>query len=239
MIDRSFLEKMEEAFAPKTYEVGGRVYSSGALCLVPEPMPEPVQVHSLTGIVDYVQSDPDGLGDEIRIHVCSHSRVAAYGPLSDPTRQRPCYVVAQYESPLPQSFIGAYSEPETFVIVLQTLFEAAGDRAEVLAVVGNLEAENVTGVSDDGVSQQVSVRAGIVRKGNLIVRNPVLLAPFRTFGEIEQPESPFILRLRGGGEGKLPQAGLFAADGGLWKLEAMERIRQWLTGKLPGKTVIA
>ena len=61
--------------------------------------------------------------------------------------------------------------------------------------------------------------------------------PRRTFPEIDQPESPYILRLREG-----PQAALFRADDQAWRVEAIASIGAWLQDRLqaaPGCVVIA
>jgi len=51
--------------------------------------------------------------------------------------------------------------------------------------------------------------------------------PFRTFLEVAQPESEFILRLDGSG-----QINLIGADGGAWKLEAVRNIAAYFEEKL-------
>ena len=50
----------------------------------------------------------------------------------------------------------------------------------------------------------------------------VMLRPFRTFLEVEQPESEFLLRVD-------PDEGIgfFEADGGIWKLEAKKNIADY------------
>lgn len=63
--------------------------------------------------------------------------------------------------------------------------------------------------------------------------NPVYLAPYRTFAEIEQPVSKFVFRMESG-----PKAALFEADGGAWKNEAILKIKEYLQKELSGiKTV--
>jgi len=62
---------------------------------------------------------------------------------------------------------------------------------------------------------------------DVLVPNPVVLAPFRTFPEVIQPESKFIFRMQSG-----PQAALFEADGGAWRNEAMGRIKTYLEEQL-------
>ena len=55
----------------------------------------------------------------------------------------------------------------------------------------------------------------------------VPLRPFRTFQEVEQPESEFLLRMDE--EGNI---GLFEADGGMWKLTARQTVKAFLEAKL-------
>jgi hypothetical protein len=66
------------------------------------------------------------------------------------------------------------------------------------------------------------------------IPNPVKLSPFRTFIEVEQPESLFVLRGRKG-----PQWALFEADGGLWKIKAIQNIKNWLEKKELNVPIIA
>ena len=53
------------------------------------------------------------------------------------------------------------------------------------------------------------------------------LKPFRTFLEVAQPESEFILRVNDKGN-----IGLFEADGGVWKLEAKRNIAAYFEKEL-------
>ena len=53
------------------------------------------------------------------------------------------------------------------------------------------------------------------------------LRPYRTFLEVEQPESEFLLRLDEDGN-----VGLFEADGGMWELEAKRRVAAYFEAKL-------
>jgi len=62
--------------------------------------------------------------------------------------------------------------------------------------------------------------------------------PFRTFREVLQPASPFVLRVQAGAQGGLPTVGLFEADGGAWRLSAVEGIRGWLAHELPDSIAV-
>ena len=52
-------------------------------------------------------------------------------------------------------------------------------------------------------------------------------SPYRTFIEVEQPESKFIFRMREGGA-----CALFEADGGAWKLDAQNAVYEYLKDRL-------
>jgi hypothetical protein len=78
----------------------------------------------------------------------------------------------------------------------------------------------------------VTAKSGISTVENVIVPNPVMLCPFRTFAEVEQPESEFVFRMQTGFK-----AALFEADGGKWKLYAMQNVKAYLEEKLAGCNV--
>ena len=80
---------------------------------------------------------------------------------------------------------------------------------------------------DNGISQEVSVRTGAVLKEQKTVQPIVHLQPYRTFLEVEQPASDFLLRLDKEGRPALDEAG-----GGAWKLEAKRNIAAYLGEKL-------
>lgn len=128
---------------------------------------------------------------------------------------------------LPRIYFGDFQDIESMNIGLQSKFEDSKDRNTVLAVIGNLKEETVNNYGDDGTSQSVTAKTGIAQVDNVRVPNPVNLAPYRTFSEVAQPLSPFIFRMRKG-----PEAALFEADGGAWKLEAMQNIKEYLTDNL-------
>lgn len=154
--------------------------------------------------------------------------------------KRSIYAQAQAQAS-PFQF-GKFMDPETFVIALQALFADTPDRVRVLRVIGNLKEEKVNTSQDDGTTQTVIARAGIVSVAEAQVPNPVVLAPYRTFREVEPLPSPFILRVKGGiDEDSLPSCALFEADGGEWMLEAIRRVAKWLEDcPLPeGKVLIA
>ena len=86
--------------------------------------------------------------------------------------------------------------------------------------------ESVKTYGDDGVSQQATVKSGVTSVASVKVPNPVTLKPFRTFAEAEQPESKFVFRMRKNDDGV--KAALIEADGGAWKVQAIQNIANYL-----------
>lgn len=211
----------------------------------PDPVPPTLTIHTLTGLVDYVQRDLDKreVSKTHAVHVVNHQQVAVVGPLTETWNQRRVLALAQFEpliggAATPFKF-GEFMQLEQFNIALQALFLESLQRTEVLATIGTIRDEKVRVAGDDGITQQVTAKAGVVLAGTALVPNPVTLAPYRTFREVEQPASKFVLRLKQGPEGGLPLAALFEADGGAWKLEAIRRISAFLGERLAGVTVFA
>ncbi|WP_420841227.1 hypothetical protein [Evansella clarkii] len=134
------------------------------------------------------------------------------------------------EAWIPEFRFDRFYDAETFNIKLQSTFVKNEDRDIMLKVVGNIKEENVASVGDDGTSQSVVAKTGVASVGNVKVPNPVLLAPYRTFVEVEQPESEFVFRMQSG-----PTCALFEADGGAWKIKAMQRIKEYLEEELREK----
>lgn len=69
--------------------------------------------------------------------------------------------------------------------------------------------------------------SGIALSTLVEVKPRVVLKPFRTFVEVDQPESEFLLRISDKGE-----IGLFPADGGVWKLEATRNVAKYFETEL-------
>lgn len=198
--------------------------------------PATLMLHSLQGLVDYIAANRDRLtGGECLVHVVSPTSVQVVSGLQV-RAVRHVYVDA-VASDLWTSKVGRNLSLLDANIALQSLVVDTEDRAAVLGLIGNVREEAEVSVEDDGVTQNVSTRAGVTLRTEAKVPNPVTLAPFRTFREIDQPSSPFVLRIHRGG-GSAPTATFHEADGGAWTLEAVEGIAAWLEGKVGDFAVI-
>jgi hypothetical protein len=128
---------------------------------------------------------------------------------------------------VPRVIFDNFIETEKFNIMLQSNFVKNNDVEKLLIVTGKIRDEAVKETGDDGISQSVTVKTGVASVGAVVVPNPVILAPYRTFPEIDQPASKFIFRMKEG-----PLATIIEADGGAWRNEAMEGIKGFLKTEL-------
>nr|WP_088325745.1 hypothetical protein [Bacillus cereus] len=217
------IEKLLEIGTVETYEIGEQTYSTQPFYLVKEPTPAEVVVRSLSGLVGYVKSEFDTV-EPLMIHIENPTTVSVFTAVNGDKR-RSTYIQAQASTP--RFNFGSFYDREEFNIALQSGFVQNNHRDIVLQVVGTVVEEGVKEIGDDGVSQAVTVKTGVASRGNAKVPNPVELSPYRTFVEVEQPESKFVFRMREGA-----RCGLFEADGGAWKLEAMNNIKEYLNKEL-------
>jgi hypothetical protein len=224
------LKYLVELGQVETVTVNGQEYSTGNLQHIKHPTADPLKVNTLSGITEYILSDFDKESFAgTMIHVQSPSTVSLVSSLFDDS-QRETYMIAEA---FKQGFaFGQFHNVENFIIGIQSCFVRNDDADRILKIVGNIKDEAVKTYGDDGVSQSVTAKTGIATVDEVRVPNPVILAPYRTFVEVAQPESSFVFRIKQGPNG--PVCALFEADGGTWKLEAMARVKDFLEDKLEG-----
>lgn len=204
-------------------KINNQTYATRNLELVHSPTQKSLVVQSLTGLVDYVKSSYD-VKVKLLIHIVNHEKVVVVDAVNQDKRRN--HYIEAYPD-LPRVRYGEFYSAEEFNIKLQSCFLANEDKEIMLKVVGNIKEEAVNSIGDDGVSQSVVAKMGVATVGNVKVPNPVSLKPFRTFIEVDQPESEFIFRMKDG-----PRCALFEADGGAWRLEAMKYIKSYLEDEL-------
>lgn len=197
-----------------------------------------IQMNTLTSLVDYLKAGVDSMADKMLVQVVSPMKVRVLSML-DADRKREELV--DVEAMIPDFEYGRYMGNERFIIALQSKFIANDDRALLLQFAGTVKDESIAQYGDDGVTQKATIKTGITSVGDSVVPNPVKLRPFRTFIEVEQPESAFVFRMRQA-EGHGVECAIFEADGGAWKNAAMKSIKEYLQyelAELPQFTVIS
>lgn len=230
---KSAIQKIIDLAAPNVQVIDGETYSDKQLQRISYiPYADKITMNTLSSLIEYIKSGVDMFNGNMIIHVKSPTCVALYSAL-DCERNRE--IVAEVVASVPEFAFNRFVNHEEFVIGVQSKFVDGNDndKALLLKFAGTVEAGSVAEYGDDGVSQKATVKTGIASKGDAIIPSPVRLKPFRTFVEVDQPVCSFIFRMKDDRCGGV-QCALFEADGGAWKIGAMEAIKAYLVKELEG-----
>ena len=225
------IEYIVDMKKPHIEEIGGQTYSDKSLSRVSyNPKADEIQMNTLSSLVEYIHAHIDEMPEKMLVHVQTPTRVSLYSAL-DHERKREHLVCVVAE--VPTFKFNDFFDHESFCINVQSKFINNEDRALLLKFAGTVEAGSVAEYGDDGISQKATVKTGIASKGEALVPSPLRLIPYRTFPEVEQPESEFVFRMKQDKYAGI-LCGLFEADGGAWKIAAMQNIKEYLRANLEG-----
>ena len=210
----------------QTYDIKGQVYSDHELVRIPPYVPrtERISVTGLDSIVALVTIEHKKLKESpVFVRVDSPRKVSVFTSYDDDLERNYLYEVS---CDVPE-FHGGFREQSQAIIELRSRFIENDGQKYLLELLSSISKESNVTSRDNGVSQEVEARRGIALTQTVKVRPRVALRPYRTFLEVEQPESEFIVRLDDDGH-----IGFFEADGGMWKLSAKSNIKAYLDGRL-------
>lgn len=181
-----------------------------------------IEASSLSSLVDYIEHCSEEFKDQkLIIQIENPKRVSLISFL-DKERKRECLFECRAQTADFQ--FDKWYDQERFMIEVQANFLKNEDLDLIMKLAGNVEKRNNTAFSDDGRTQVVSASVGVASKADVIVPNPVTLIPFRTFQEVEQPESKFVFRI---GDKEEPLFKLIEAENGVWKNTAINSIKAY------------
>ena len=185
-----------------------------------------LELQTLKSLVDYLKSDNDFISNrKLVVVVDSFHKVSVYDQVDFENGKRPQLV--SVKASVPVIPFSNWRDQEEFNIMLQSMFINDADRNLVLDFASHLKIEKGSEAQDNGITQTVTVRDGVASLAQAKTPNPVTLRPYRTFNEVEQPASQFVFRVN-----KLANLALFEADGGKWKLDAVNNISDYLKTEL-------
>lgn len=223
---RKLFDRIWETAAPKTYEVDGHTYSNEHLVRIDPPkwMPKAIDVTGLDSVCKLVRNEAGAVGRKIFIQIQTYNKVQVFSTYDDQYERSYLY---RCTADTPIVSVGKFNPYENAVIELRSLYIPNDDIKYLLNLLSSISSESKVTSSDNGVTQSVEAKQGIALSQLVQVKPRVSLKPFRTFIEVEQPESEFLLRISG--DGKI---GLFEADGGVWKLEATRNVAGYFEREL-------
>lgn len=217
---KAMIEKIEKMAGPKVFDVGNEHYASGQLIRIDpkKDFPKSITLTGLDSVCKMVNNEANDLfsEDQILIQVEDYRTVHVFTTL-DGEMDR-CWLY-KCQADTPGVMVNRFISHEEAVVQLRSLYIPNDDLNYLLRLLSSVSTESKVTSNDNGVSQTVEARHGVALTATVEVRPYVNLQPFRTFLEVTQPESMFLLRLKEGGN-----VGLYEADGGVWKLEATRNI---------------
>lgn len=210
----------------KIFEIHGDAYADRELKRIPIHVdrPDRLEVTGLDSVVKLVQHEMDMIENSpIYIQAATEREVRVFTTY-DSLLERDELYRAKCDVP---AFSEGFRSYDTAMIQLRSKFIPNEDVKYLLDILARITTDSSISSSDNGLSQTVEARQGIQLKANVTLKPRVSLRPYRTFLEVEQPESEFILRLDGEGN-----VGFLEADGGMWRMQAKAAICKYFEQKL-------
>lgn len=223
---KSAIDKIASMAAPSIFNVDGRDYASENLVLLKKPKytPKPIELSGLDSVCKMVRHEVEKVGRKIFVQIKDYNVVKVFTTYDDEYERAYLYnCVAE----TPNVTVNNFNSYEKEVIELRSLFIPNDDCNYLLTLLGSITTESKVVSTDNGVSTSVEAKQGIALSQMIAVKPRVTMKPFRTFLEVEQPESEFLLRISGDGK-----VGLWEADGGVWKLEATRNVASFFEKEL-------
>lgn len=245
---------LEESQEVLTTEIYGLPYYFNRKTGKPErvslpdiPVPDRAFPNSLDGLILLVQqegvdlmlpqlspelclnADPDYYKPKLFVEVCGPGCVEVYTDNLNHVSKHIRLYTCEYRDI--RFTAGRPMGHEEMMIALRARFQPTQDRDYLLQLLSSVTNEAKVTSADNGLNQQVTVNKGIANVQRERVKSIVSLRPYRTFPEVEQPESEFLVRLSSSEDGSITVT-LHEADGGMWKLAARRIIGAYLMEKL-------
>ena len=216
------IEKIVEMAQPNIVSSHGKEYSDKPLhYIASERLAPTMETHTLSSIVDYIANGTDDDAEDF-------NRVSLKHELNS-DKEREVLMLARDET---ATFpFGRYMSVESFIVAMQAYFLQDDTTNELVKLVSHVTDTNSVTQSDDGTTQTVTAKTGILTASQVAIPNPVRLAPLCTFSDAEQPMRRFVFRLKGGENGV--SAALFEADGNAWKNTAIQNIKAYFEDEIP------
>ncbi len=216
----------------KTYDIDGVTYSDNPLTQI-DPQryyPQELEVGSLDSIVKLIRSEYANIGNDpylplapLFVRVVNPTCVTVFSRTDDYAKRINAYRAICRDTDFREGWRGQ----QEAIIELRSRFLPTDDTAYLIDLISRINNDAGVKSEDNGVSQTVTAKKGVSLAQTEVVKPRISLQPFRTFREVPQPESEFILRLDEQG-----RIGLFEADGGIWKMEAKDNIKHYLEAAL-------
>lgn len=229
---KEFIEHIQNTAQPKIEKIGSATFAlfpGGAVEEVRETIDHPATLllTSLDALIKLVRTDAMKATDKpLYITIPDHLTVRCF---TQPEPTERFYRETFYEAKATD--VPGWEEKvqlpfEEMQIALRTRFQETQDAVYAMKLLSDITTGGKITYNDNGIATSVVTKKGIDLQANESIRPIVTLKPYRTFQEVEQPESTFLIRVSERG------ITFIESDGGMWKLHARETVKEFLEAAL-------
>lgn len=230
---KEFIEHIQKTTQPIIKENYGTMFAinadGGANEIRPTiDHPDTLSLHSLDALVKLVRTEAEKAAtpSPLYITIPDHLTVRCFGQ-PDPGAR--FYRQVYYEAKATD--VPGWNEKsqmgfEEAQIAMRTRFQETADTIYVLKLLSDICCGAKVVYNDNGIATTVTTQKGVALQSNEQIRAIITLKPYRTFQEVEQPESIFLIRVNERG------ISFTEADGGMWKLKARQTVKAFLEEQL-------
>ena len=228
---KEFIEHIQKTTQPQIVEIDGRTFAvsneGGYTELRPTiDHPNFLTLHSLDALVKLVRTEASRAETPIYITIPDHLTVRCFGrpqPGAQFFRQGYYEATATDVPGWGEKVQLGFNEAQ---IAMRTRFQETTDTIYALKLLSDICCGAKVVYNDNGIATTVTTQKGVALQSNEQIRPIITLKPYRTFQEVEQPESIFLIRVNERG------ITFTEADGGMWKLKARQTVKAFLEEQL-------
>lgn len=228
---KDFIEHIQNTARPIIREIGSATFAVTATGQANEirptiDHPDTLPLHSLDALVKLVRTEASKAENPLYITIPDHLTVRCFGqPQNDARLFRQFYYEA-HATDVPGWGEKVQLGFEEAQIAMRTRFQETADTIYALKLLSDICCGAKVIYNDNGIATTVTTQKGVALQSNEQIRPIITLKPYRTFQEVEQPESIFLIRVNERG------ITFTEADGGMWKLKARQTVKAFLEEQL-------
>jgi len=223
------IEKIVDLAGPTIQDLGGHTYADKEMFEIRPEIDSPSEksLTSLDAVVKLIKTEAAKLyTGPFYITVPKYDRVECFAqPDANKRFCRPVlYTASAVDMPGWDPEVKLPFERAS--IALQTRFQKTPDTEYALRLLSQITCGGKVTYNDDGLAMTVITQKGIALQGTEAIKPLISLKPYRTFQEIEQPTTIYLIRIDERG------ISFIEADGGMWKLTARQTIKAYFDAEL-------
>lgn len=225
------IEKIEEMSAPGLVHIGDEDYivcKDGGYTQVKKDLdlPECITLSSLDAVVTMVKTEAVKKFSPVFVSIPTATSVNVFSEAAKEMREARAELYEAKATDVPGWEPSVKLPFDQAAVALQTRFQDGSDRDYCLQLLSNITTGAKVPYNDTGVATTVVTQKGVAPQQNQTIKPLVRLRPYRTFQEVKQPESLFLIRIDERG------ITFTEADGGMWRLEARKTVLAYLIASL-------